>query len=324
MNNSNTKVSVLVPVYNVEQFLPRCLDSILNQTMEDIEIICVNDASTDCSLDILNEYATRDSRIKIIDKSEHGGLMMTRKTAYSHARGDYFFFCDSNGYLPADSLENLYSRACASDADIIVGQVYIKNRKGRTSLRSRNGIAGKYGDQSLRAILNRTSCTLCGVLFIRDIFDNNEFEIYPEHSFCEDRLLLTQILLSASPSVTYINTPAYYWENTVVIKKIQTQESLSEHLTALFECHRMVAENGGKSLTYDNDAFIIRLMSRYLEIYPWRDMIKNFNETSARLLTFRNMVDTIGKKKALHTWNLIHIPGFYRVNRLIKDRFIQK
>ena len=65
---SNPKISVIIPVYNVEKYLNRCLDSIVNQTLEDIEVICVNDGSTDNSLQILKEYASKDSRIKIVDK----------------------------------------------------------------------------------------------------------------------------------------------------------------------------------------------------------------------------------------------------------------
>ena len=85
---SNVKVSVIVPVYNVEKYLKDCLDSVVNQTLEDIEIICVNDGSTDNSLAILEEYAEKDSRIKIITQ-ENKGLGGARNTGLYHANGEY-------------------------------------------------------------------------------------------------------------------------------------------------------------------------------------------------------------------------------------------
>ena len=88
---NNPKISVIVPVYNVEKYLSECLDSIINQTLKDIEIICVNDGSTDNSLSILKEYASKDNRIKIIDK-ENEGLGYTRKVGLDNATGDYILF----------------------------------------------------------------------------------------------------------------------------------------------------------------------------------------------------------------------------------------
>jgi len=98
------KVSVIVPVYNVEQYLEECLDSILGQTMKNIEIICVNDGSTDRSRDILCTYAAKDSRISIVDQ-ENRGLSGARNTGIRHAKGDYLYFVDSDDYIAPDTIE---------------------------------------------------------------------------------------------------------------------------------------------------------------------------------------------------------------------------
>lgn len=111
-------VSVVVPVYNVEQYLEECLDSLLNQTLENIEMICVNDGSTDHSLHILEKYAARDDRIKVITQANRG-LSGARNTGAKLARGEYIYFIDSDDYIDPDALEYLYHEAHTNNLDIL-------------------------------------------------------------------------------------------------------------------------------------------------------------------------------------------------------------
>ena len=104
------KVSVIIPVYNVEPYLRECLDSVVNQTLRDIEIICVNDGSTDNSGAILAEYAARDERIIVITQ-ENRGLSAARNVGIDAAKGKYIYFIDSDDYIDLDALEVLYNRA---------------------------------------------------------------------------------------------------------------------------------------------------------------------------------------------------------------------
>ena len=92
-------LSVIVPVYNTEKYLRECLDSVINQTLKDIEIICINDGSTDRSLDILKEYALKDNRIKIIDKKNEG-VAAARNDGIRIANGEFVCFMDSDDYYP--------------------------------------------------------------------------------------------------------------------------------------------------------------------------------------------------------------------------------
>ena len=93
----NPKISLIIPVYNVEKFLRECLDSVVNQTMRDIEIICINDGSTDGSLDILKKYAAKDDRIIVINQT-NGWLSAARNSGLKIARGEYIQFVDSDDY----------------------------------------------------------------------------------------------------------------------------------------------------------------------------------------------------------------------------------
>ena len=114
----NPKVSIIIPVYNTEEYLRSCLDSVISQTLSDIEIICVNDGSSDYSLDILSEYAKRDSRIKIITQ-DNRGLSEARNRGLNEATGDYIFFVDSDDFIHSQCLETAYSLAKENDADLV-------------------------------------------------------------------------------------------------------------------------------------------------------------------------------------------------------------
>ena len=116
--NSILKVSVIIPVYNVEQYLRECLDSVTSQTLKQIEIICIDDGSTDNSLEILKEYQAKDTRIKII-RQENGGLSSARNTALKHCSGDYITFVDSDDYLRTDALQLLTEKAQENDLDML-------------------------------------------------------------------------------------------------------------------------------------------------------------------------------------------------------------
>ena len=100
----NSLISVIVPVYNVEKYLSKCLDSIINQTYKNLEIICVDDGSTDSSPMILEEYAQKDSRIKIITR-QNGGLSSARNTGVKNATGEFVSFVDSDDWIDLETYE---------------------------------------------------------------------------------------------------------------------------------------------------------------------------------------------------------------------------
>jgi len=131
--NRVTKVSVIVAIYNTESFLRQCLDSIIGQTLRDIEIICVNDGSTDNSLDILNEYAARDNRIRAISKKNEGlGAASARNLGLTLATGKYISILDSDDFFKLDMLEKMVNRAEETGADIVVcGGMEYNNRDGK-------------------------------------------------------------------------------------------------------------------------------------------------------------------------------------------------
>ena len=113
-----SKVSIIIPIYNHEKYLRECLDSVVNQTMNDIEIICINDGSTDGSLDILKEYAAQDDRIKVIDK-ENTGVGPSRNVGLECVSGEYVMFLDSDDMLRNNACEVAYGKIKESNSDIL-------------------------------------------------------------------------------------------------------------------------------------------------------------------------------------------------------------
>ncbi len=127
-------VSVIVAVYNAAKYLRQCMDSILNQTLKDIEVICVNDGSTDSSLKILEEYAAKDDRIRIFTKENEGlGGASARNLGIEKARGEYLSILDSDDFFDAEMLEKAFQRAEETQADVVVfGGYEYDERNGNT------------------------------------------------------------------------------------------------------------------------------------------------------------------------------------------------
>ncbi len=114
------KVSVIIPVYNVEEYLPKCLDSIVNQTYKNLEIVCVNDCSPDNCDKILQDYANRDKRIKIVNREKNGGLSAARNTGMDAATGEYIYFIDSDDWIDLDYIEQMVIAALDSNVEIVL------------------------------------------------------------------------------------------------------------------------------------------------------------------------------------------------------------
>ncbi len=127
-------VSVIVPVYNVATYLPKCLDSLINQTLQNIEIICVNDGSTDNSLDILKDYAARDNRIVVLDQPNQK-LGPARNTGLRFARGEYVCFVDSDDWLDITTLDKLYNKIVSDKSELcLYGITTYHENTGQTEI----------------------------------------------------------------------------------------------------------------------------------------------------------------------------------------------
>lgn len=112
------KVSIIVPIYNVAEYLPKCLDSLINQTLKEIEIICIDDKSTDTSVEILKDYEKKDNRIKVIYNEQNQGTGTSRNKGLEIAKGEYIGFIDSDDWVSLDYFESLYLNAKKEKAEV--------------------------------------------------------------------------------------------------------------------------------------------------------------------------------------------------------------
>lgn len=192
----NPKISVCIPVYNVENYIENCLNSVLTQSFQDFEIIVVNDATPDNSMTIVEHYARHDSRIKIYNNLNNMGLMWTRRESYKKSHGDYICFLDSDDTLPQDALNLLYQAIITSHSDLVSGQIaYLTSNQ--LSLTSYPNML-LYGDDSEAALKStlrwEITHNLCGKIYRRELFDSYEYITYEHVVNAEDALLFYQVL----------------------------------------------------------------------------------------------------------------------------------
>lgn len=184
----NIKVSVIVPVYNVGPYLTTCLESLINQTLKDIEIIAVNDNSTDNSLEILNIFAKKDKRIKIINNITNLGTAATRNIGLSEAMGEYVAFIDGDDYLDLDFLYKLYFLAIDNNADVSKGLTKTINVDGRIDISAENSDIEKDGKFAFMGYL------LSGI-YKRDLLNCYKIRFYIDFSVSKFKLFILRIRL---------------------------------------------------------------------------------------------------------------------------------
>ena len=157
--NNQPLISVIIPVYNVEQYLPQCLSSVTNQTYPNLEIICVNDASTDGSLEILNQYEENDRRVRVIEK-QNEGVSRARNVGLQSANGEYVMFVDADDWIETDTCEKALAAMNNNEADVVMWS-YV-SEYGVTN--SRKTIFPDYCVFERQEILNRLHRRFIGIV----------------------------------------------------------------------------------------------------------------------------------------------------------------
>ncbi len=169
-------ISIIVPVYNVEQYLKECLDSLISQTYKNIEIIIVDDGSTDKSGTICDKYAKKDNRIKVVHK-ENGGVSSARNTGISIANGEYITFVDSDDYIYKDAIYNLYDSCINSNSDMAIGGVKdFKDGKIVCTSLKKNKILNT--EEALKYFFNEKyfKCTVWAKIYKKSLMVNERFD----------------------------------------------------------------------------------------------------------------------------------------------------
>ena len=225
-------VSVIIPVFNVEKYLRECLDSLIKQTLKDIEIICVDDGSIDSSLDILNEYKAKDGRIIVLTQ-ENKNAGVARNTGLSIAKGEYLSFLDSDDIFEPTMLEDMYNTAIKDNSDTVVCTFCIYNEKTKESGNIKI-IEDKFVKKSPFSavdikddIFTFSSPNAWTKLFKRKLFVDNKLQFV--NTDCCNDFTCVDTALALSKKISVINKPYIHYrfiqKNNLTSKRNRCSDS---------------------------------------------------------------------------------------------------
>jgi len=225
MKNVPSKVSVIVPVYNVENYLPKCLDSLLSQTLQNIEIVVVDDGSTDRSAEIIRQYSEKyPAKIKAFTK-ENGGLSDARNFGIERACGDFFGFVDSDDYVSETMFEEMLSLAKRHDAEMVICNIQKVDEHGSITqkLTQIPNMPEKIDLESNFSVFSDLSYFACNKLFRKELFTKKRFK---KGVHFEDIQLIPQLLLECKTLAQTQKFHYQYLERTDSITKTHNERGL--------------------------------------------------------------------------------------------------
>ncbi len=202
-------ISVIVPIYNVEEYLPRCLDSIIGQSYKNLEIILVDDGSTDASLSICQKYATQNKRIVLVHK-QNEGVSAARNSGMDLMQGEFFIFVDADDWIREDCIKLLYQEQQKTNADLVTGSFYYAFDSHIIEKRfiPLNLPVNLLPEQFLFYFLKQQDFFACNKLYRRSWVANNRFD--PRYSIAEDWCFVSQLSKKAG-RLAHVKLPLYFY-----------------------------------------------------------------------------------------------------------------
>lgn len=209
-HTTNTKVSVIIPIYNVEDYIERCIRALFEQTLEEIEYIFINDCTPDSSMSILEDvifqYPNRREWIKIINLSKNKGAAYCREIGIKKATGEFIIHCDSDDWVDKNIYELMYKKAIEEKLDIVICDWYETNGRDHTPIYQRLNTKHKF----LQNLINRSfSGSLWNKLVTRDLYQ--KIDRFPTAHMMEDVNYCIQLFANCKGKIGYIPAPLYYY-----------------------------------------------------------------------------------------------------------------
>ncbi len=287
MHFTTPLISIVVPIYNVEEYLPRCLDSITGQTYRNIEIMLVDDGSPDGAGAICDEYATRDERIRVFH-IPNGGVAKARQLGVEQSTGEYIVFVDPDDWLPLDSVATLYSHM-SDDVDIVIG--------GYTKVEQNTEIYFTCKNKSDRDLLHfvmlaKVTPMPWAKLYRRCLFNEDSF---PNFKKSQDWLMFIDICTRVK-GVRFIDQNTYYYLNRDT-STVNTYRTSIENELSFIETCRQTLKNNNKYINHLSEfhhfaiSCLFRVINQGDKIY--RSNIgtnRLISEIKIKSLTFKNLV----------------------------------
>ena len=272
---SAPKISVIVAVYNAEAYLDKCVQAILAQTFRNFEVLLINDGSSDSSGEMCDEYAKKDSRIRVIHQS-NGGVAQARQTGIENARGEYSIHADPDDMMAPTQLEVLYRKAKQSHADMVICDFF--KQRARYTKRSNQRPTKLSASSIIDDLLNsKLHGPLWNKLIRTSLYNKFDIKFVPRLNYCEDLLVCVKLLMH-NIKVAYVNEALYYYNmviNDNSITRNYSREKLElrlEFLRHLFAAipegkHEMGKVNVATSVAYQCLQWGVLTDKEYAEIF---------------------------------------------------------
>ena len=295
-------ISIIIPIYNVEKYIAKAIESCINQTYKDIEIVCINDGSTDNSSNILNEYAQKDSRIKVIDKINEG-VSVARNTGIEASQGEYLLFLDADDwYCDNQVIEKVYSKIQSDKFDVLYFNIlsYYK-----TMIRKKNAILPYqkckneylvYSNDSLRSCCRKEFLMIHNIKFppsikisedhifnIQILYNNPKISLSDEYLYCylaerEDSATRSWVDLLNNQYQSYV-----YMKNTDFYKGLEKQKQL--YITDIWAYYMFSSWAGLQEKKYQKE--YDKVINRFLLSYKYFEDFKYKNMYGYKLLKLK-------------------------------------
>ena len=320
------KVSIIIPVYNAEKFLEKCLDSIINQTYRNIEIVCINDDSTDNSEKILKQYQLKDNRI-IFKTIENGGLTRARNTGIKEATGEFFMFVDSDDYIESNMVEKMLNTINKEKADVVRCTNFLEKQDGEIlkiedfSIRNKLLTKQEINEEIISKIIDGELLAYVCVLMIRKetLFKTNLFN--EKLKFLEDKAFFIDLIL-VTDKIYFLDIPLYHYmineKSLTKTKKLVTQNMYNliegwKYTRSSLEKSRFASSN---ILTKLNTRYLIGITGFLYETYKYNKM--EFEKA------YHDLINNENFKSIITDFNIqqfgIHIK--ISINLIIKHHYI--
>lgn len=276
------KVSIIVPIYNVEKYIEKCARSLFEQTLDSIQYIFVDDCSPDNSIAILKStiqlYPNRSQHIKLIHHSINKGLVSARKSGVAFAKGEYIINIDSDDWIEPTMLQEMYDTAIINNADVVYCDFFFQEQDNQKLYNCPTWSTNK--EESLRNYIKSPWNIIWNKMIRKKTFVNNNITTPTEISFCEDFNLSAKILLCAS-TIIHLPKPLYYYNqmNSGSIMRSFSQKHMQDEITAYLDVidfydSRNVLKLYDKELSHrllnakKEYALKEKYIKKFLNIYP--------------------------------------------------------
>ena len=309
-------VSVIVPVYNTERYLARCLDSLINQTQKNIEILVIDDCSDDNSISIIQQFFEKDQRIKLIRHSENRGLGYTRNTGIKSAKGEYLMFVDSDDFLEPNAVENLYEIAVKHDLDILEGN-YRKIMSNKSFIYPKYNVKGTFDGNEYISKAGYLDPLVVNKFWKREFILKNHLFFTTDKMFYEDNFFTYKAFLKAQ-KVRKINFIFYNYvirQNSIMTsakgeKHIKSSLNLIKGMEKIFLEGYKKKGNRVRFKYFMHTVVLLQIMLDQAELSDSdkedairlvRKIYRNYNKkiiTNPRLWSIRNLLFAFSPKLA--------------------------